>query len=110
MKSGAICSCQEPGSRSILWLGLARILPVELRANLVTLPGRIPFLPHADAASFGQTLAKLRLARGYTQSQVVGRILTYYRDASTYGRIERGERHPDRDAAIAILIQGLLIE
>lgn len=63
----------------------------------------------ADSGAFGRALAKLRLARGYTQQQVSARIPTYYSDAGAYGRIERGERHPDRDAVIAILVRGLLI-
>jgi hypothetical protein len=51
----------------------------------------------------------LRLARGFIQQQVAARIPTYYSDAGAYGRIERGERHPDRDAVVAILVRGLLI-
>jgi transcriptional regulator with XRE-family HTH domain len=66
-------------------------------------------VPNADPGALGRTLAKLRLARGFTQQQVAARIPTYYSDAGAYGRIERGERHPDRDAVIAILVRGLLI-
>lgn len=66
-------------------------------------------MPNADPGAFGRTLAKLRRARGWTQEQVAHRIPTYYGDAGAYGRIERGERHPDRDAVVAILVHGLLI-
>jgi len=66
-------------------------------------------VPNADPSAFGPTLAKLRRARGLTQEKVAERIPTYYSDAGVYGRIERGERRPDRDAAVAIVINGLLI-
>jgi transcriptional regulator with XRE-family HTH domain len=63
----------------------------------------------ADPYAFGRAVAKLRLARGLRQQEVADRIPTYYGDAGAYGRIERGERRADRDAAIAILVRGLLI-
>jgi transcriptional regulator with XRE-family HTH domain len=64
---------------------------------------------NADPGAFGRTLAKLRQGRGYTQQEVATRIPTYYSDAGAYGRVERAERHPQRDALIAILVRGLLI-
>ncbi len=66
-------------------------------------------MPNADPSTLGRTLAQLRRARGWTQEQVAHRIPTYYSDAGAYGRIEREERHPDRDALAAILVHGLVI-
>jgi transcriptional regulator with XRE-family HTH domain len=66
-------------------------------------------VPNADSGAFGRTLAELRRARGFTQQDVAARISTYYGDAGTFGRIERGERHPDRDAVVAIVVRGLMI-
>lgn len=66
-------------------------------------------MSNADSGAFGRTLARLRLSLGFTQQQVAARIPTYYSDAGAYGRIERAERHPDRDAVVAILVRGLLI-
>ena len=62
---------------------------------------------HPD--TLGPALAKLRRARGWTQDEVARRIPTYYGDGGAYGRIEREERHPDRDALLAILLNGLLL-
>jgi transcriptional regulator with XRE-family HTH domain len=70
--------------------------------------GQIPVL-NADPFAFGRAVARLRHQRGFTQQEVAARISTYYSDAGAYGRIERGERRADRHAAIAILVQGLLI-
>jgi transcriptional regulator with XRE-family HTH domain len=66
-------------------------------------------MPAADPLALGLELTRLRLARGLTRARVVDRIPTYYADAGTYGRVERGERHPDRQVVIAILVQGLLL-
>jgi transcriptional regulator with XRE-family HTH domain len=44
-----------------------------------------------------------------TQEEIARRVSTYYSDAGAYGRVERGQRHPDRDALIAILVQGLSV-
>lgn len=66
-------------------------------------------MPNADPGAFGRTLAKLRRARGYSQQDVAGRISTYYSEAGTYGRVERGERYPEREKVVAILVHGILI-
>jgi transcriptional regulator with XRE-family HTH domain len=66
-------------------------------------------VPPADAGALGRALAKLRVARHLTQEDVARRVSTYYSEAGSYGRVERAERHPDRDRLIAILVQGLSV-
>jgi transcriptional regulator with XRE-family HTH domain len=60
-----------------------------------------------DPQAFGGALAEIRKSKGLTQKAVADRISTYYSDDSAYRRVERGQRLPDRDAAIAILTAGL---
>lgn len=66
-------------------------------------------MANTNPDTLGSALAKLRRARGWTQDEVARRIPTYYSDGGAYGRIEREERHPDRDALLAILLNGLLV-
>jgi transcriptional regulator with XRE-family HTH domain len=51
----------------------------------------------------------VRESKGLTQKQVAERVSTFYSDDSAYRRIERGTRLPEREAAIAIVGQGLLV-
>lgn len=60
-----------------------------------------------SASSLGHAIAKLRRSKGLKQKEVVARVGTRYSDVNAYGRVERGERLPDRDDLVAILIQGL---
>jgi transcriptional regulator with XRE-family HTH domain len=66
-------------------------------------------MPSASALALGKAIAKLRNSKGLRQKEVVARIPTVYSDVNAYGRVERGERHPDRDDVLAILIHGLLV-
>ena len=66
-------------------------------------------MPLADAGALGRALAKLRVAQHLTQEDVARRVSTYYSEAGSYGRVERGQRHPDRDPLIAILTHGLSV-
>ena len=63
-----------------------------------------------DPVAFGREISRLRENKGWSQKEVAERIPTYYADANTYGRIERGKRRPDLDAAIAIVVEGLMIK
>jgi len=66
-------------------------------------------VPPNDPGSFGRAIAQLRKNQGLTQKEVADRLSTYYSDDSAYRRIENGKRLAGRAAAIAILVQGLLV-
>ena len=63
----------------------------------------------ANVKAFGEVVARLRLAKGLTQKEVLARIPGIYADENGYGRIEHGARKPSRDAAVAILARGLAL-
>jgi transcriptional regulator with XRE-family HTH domain len=63
--------------------------------------------PLPDKPKFGQRIGEIRRAKGLRQKHVVARISNFYGDESSYRRVENSKRTPDRDAAIAILVQGL---
>jgi transcriptional regulator with XRE-family HTH domain len=66
--------------------------------------------PPVHRQPFGAAIADIRQSKGLTQKQVADRIPTFYSDDRAYRRIERAERVPDRDAAIAILTVGLAVD
>lgn len=55
---------------------------------------------------FGEALKALRLESGLTQSSILERAGVYTDDAS-YRRLERGERQPDREDLIKLVVNGL---
>lgn len=61
----------------------------------------------ADLPSFGLSLRRLREARGIQQKEIVDRVANHYSSERAYRRVENGERRPDRDAVIDILLKGL---
>lgn len=61
----------------------------------------------SDARPIGHAIRRLRRSHGLTLKQVVGRVLTHYADESALGRVERGERMPERERAIAVLATGI---
>lgn len=56
---------------------------------------------------FGQAIKSIRDRCDWKQSEVADRISTYYSNERSYRRIENGERLPGREAALAILTNGL---
>jgi transcriptional regulator with XRE-family HTH domain len=63
----------------------------------------------SNVKEFGERVARLRLAKGLTQKEVLARIPGTYADEKGYGRIEHGDRKPSRDIAVAILVRGLAL-
>lgn len=62
------------------------------------------------ACAFGAAIKELRESRGIIQKEVVKRLANRrYASTTAYGRIEHGQRRPDRETAICILADGLLI-
>lgn len=59
--------------------------------------------------ALGNAIAEERQAKGLRQKQVVERIISFYSDERSYRRVELGERKPDRDALVAILVSGLSV-
>lgn len=62
-----------------------------------------------NLGALGKAIAEERRSRGLKQKEVVARVSLFYSDERSYRRIESGERQPDRDALIAILVSGLSI-
>jgi transcriptional regulator with XRE-family HTH domain len=70
--------------------------------------GDVPRLPvRSGAAPFGNAIAAIRQSKGLKQKEVVAKISNFYSEESAYRRIESGRRTPDREAAIAIVTDGL---
>jgi hypothetical protein len=59
--------------------------------------------------ALGKAIAEERRSKGLKQKEVVELVSSFYSDERSYRRVELGERLPDRDAVIAILVSGLAI-
>lgn len=51
----------------------------------------------------------MRKSRGLTQKAVAGSVPTYYSDNRSYRRIENEGQMPDREALLAVLVEGLKV-
>jgi transcriptional regulator with XRE-family HTH domain len=61
----------------------------------------------SDPIKFGLALRQIRERKNIAQKELLARIPHRYSDPSSYRRIERGERCPDRQVIIEILTAGL---
>jgi len=68
---------------------------------------RLGVASHFDPRAFGKEIARIRESKGLYQKQAAERIGTYYSNERAYRRIESGERRPERDPAIAIVVKFL---
>lgn len=58
--------------------------------------------------AFGSALRDLRMAKGLQQQEIAQRIPHRYSSDRSYRRAESGDRLPDRDTVIDIVVRGLL--
>lgn len=61
----------------------------------------------SDLEKCGATLRRLRTSRGITQKEVINRVGSYS-DESSYRKVERGVRKPERRTLIELAINGVL--
>ena len=59
--------------------------------------------------AFGNAIRDVRNAKGIYQKEVAARVSRHYSEEAAYRRIERGVRKASRDAARAIVVDGLKI-